>query len=96
VSFICVGITGSLADKTDYEQKKEKKDNLMRLSFHYPELEADIIRFVGGPYRARTGDLHNAIVALSQTELTARSSQNIPKEVSNVNEKFLAALHAFR
>jgi hypothetical protein len=25
----------------------------------------------GGPYRGRTGDLHNAIVALSQTELTA-------------------------
>ena len=26
-----------------------------------------------GPYRARTGDLHNAIVALSHAELTAPS-----------------------
>lgn len=28
-------------------------------------------RYIRGPYRDRTGDLHNAIVALSQTELTA-------------------------
>ncbi len=30
-----------------------------------------------GPYRARTGDLHNAIVALSHAELTAHYSHKI-------------------
>ena len=35
----------------------------------------------GGPYRGRTGDLHNAIVALSQTELTARFTLKIYRSV---------------
>ena|GEM_PF-5746326 len=34
---------------------------------------AIVLLVLGGPYRGRTGDLHNAIVALSQTELTAQS-----------------------
>jgi hypothetical protein len=34
-------------------------------------LSFTIHAIVRGPYRGRTGDLHNAIVALSQTELTA-------------------------
>ena len=39
---------------------KKKKDNLCDCPCR-------------GPYRARTGDLHNAIVALSHAELTAPS-----------------------
>ena len=54
-------------------------------------------KIFSGPYRARTGDLHNAIVALSQTELTAQLiAQNIPKGLSKVNEKFLAGRGSFR
>ena len=55
------------------------------------------MRFDGGPYRARTGDLHNAIVALSQTELTAQNNpNNIAKDPSKVNEKFVARPDSFR
>ena len=53
-------------------------------------------KIFSGPYRARTGDLHNAIVALSQTELTAQLiAQNIPIGLGKVNEKFLAGRSSF-
>ena len=55
------------------------------------------MRFDGGPYRGRTGDLHNAIVALSQTELTAQNNLiNIAKDPPKVNEKFVARPRSFR
>ncbi len=38
-----------------------------------------------GPYRDRTGDLHNAIVALSHAELTAQELQNIRLYRAKVN-----------
>ena len=54
------------------------------------------MRFDGGPYRGRTGDLHNAIVALSQTELTAQNYRvNIAKDPSKVNEKLVAVRDSF-
>lgn len=48
-----------------------------------------------GPYRGRTGDLHNAIVALSQTELTAPDEMKIPNDRRKVNEKVVAATRSF-
>ena len=49
-----------------------------------------------GPYRGRTGDLHNAIVALSQTELTAQiAALNIPIAPPKVNEKVIAVRQSF-
>lgn len=49
-----------------------------------------------GPYRGRTGDLHNAIVALSQTELTAPPDEmKIPNDRRKVNEKVVAATRSF-
>lgn len=69
--------------------KERKKDNLLRLSFKVSSLPPEIID-LSGPYRDRTGDLHNAIVALSQTELTAQiAASNIPKGAPKVNEKFI-------
>ena len=46
--------------------------------------------FLRGPYRGRTGDLHNAIVALSQTELTAQLKFNI----ENVVRKYKVVVDA--
>ena len=57
----------------DCSSFKKKRTTIVDCPFH--------IQFYGkttrGPYRARTGDLHNAIVALSHAELTAHYSYKI-------------------
>ncbi len=44
-----------------------------------PNSSPSVRQGISGPYRGRTGDLHNAIVALSQTELTAHCFELPPK-----------------
>ena len=66
---MCVAVTKvsrcSSRERNSHKEK-QKKDNRVDCPFRG---HGERIR---GPYRDRTGDLHNAIVALSHAELTAR------------------------
>ena len=66
---------------------EEKKDNRFDCPF-------GAITF-RGPYRGRTGDLHNAIVALSQAELTALANIKIAIRCPKVKRKLVVSADSF-